>query len=161
MRRLTALLHTHNDGLRLGRCLETLYPCDGILIIDHGSSDQTLRVAREYGARFVASEDVSSLSGIFSTSSPQPAQEWFLCLDPRESVTEALAASLFEFKSESDAIQALSVLLREETGTGWNEHKSPQTRLVRADWSRWDSYLPAFDSSAEVLEGELLRFKFP
>jgi len=46
MREITAVLHTQDDALRIGRCLETLYPCDGILIIDHGSKDGTLRVAQ-------------------------------------------------------------------------------------------------------------------
>jgi glycosyltransferase involved in cell wall biosynthesis len=53
---ITALIHTHNDGLRLGRCLETLYPCDDILVVDHGSDDWTLRVAHEYGAQIIAGE---------------------------------------------------------------------------------------------------------
>ncbi len=47
---ITAFLHTHNDARHLGRALESLRPCDEILIIDHGSTDSTLRVAREYGA---------------------------------------------------------------------------------------------------------------
>jgi hypothetical protein len=157
MRRLTALLHTHNDGLRLGRCLETLYPCDEILIVDHGSSDHTLRVAREYGAKTVAPEAASSLGDFLLAA----RAEWLLCLDPRESVTEALAASLFELKSESDSIPAFSVLLREETKAGWLERTSPHTRLVRAGWNKWNNHLPAFDPSAATLEGELLRFEFP
>ena len=44
---ITALLHTENDALRLGRALETLYTCDDILIVDYGSRDATVRVARE------------------------------------------------------------------------------------------------------------------
>ena len=33
----TALLHTHNDALRLGRALETLFAGSEILIVDHHS----------------------------------------------------------------------------------------------------------------------------
>jgi glycosyltransferase involved in cell wall biosynthesis len=53
MREITAVVHTQDDGLRIGRCLETLYPCDEILIVDHGSKDGTVRVAQEYGARIM------------------------------------------------------------------------------------------------------------
>ena len=53
MTSITALLHTKNDALRLGRTLETLYACDDILVVDHGSRDATARVARAYGARIV------------------------------------------------------------------------------------------------------------
>src|SRR5579863_8953024 len=90
---LTALLHTENDALRLGRCLETLYPCDRILIVDHGSRDSTLRIARQYGADIVAAK-----SGTPAPQYAQAAGGWILALDPRESLTESLAASLFELK---------------------------------------------------------------
>jgi glycosyltransferase involved in cell wall biosynthesis len=53
---LTALLHTTNDALRLGRALETLLPCAELLIVDHHSTDATLRVARAYGARILPAE---------------------------------------------------------------------------------------------------------
>ena len=50
MPKFTALLRTHNDALHLGRTLESLRPCDEVLIIDDCSEDDTTRVAREYGA---------------------------------------------------------------------------------------------------------------
>lgn len=156
---ITAVLHTENDALRLGRLLETLYPCDEILIVDHGSFDTTPQVAREYGARVVAAINGATnehyLQSIFSN--------WVLWLDPRESLSEALAASLFEWKSEAvpQSTAAFSVFLREETARGWLEHPSAQTRLVPSTWDRWDGRLPSADSSAVALEGELLRFAFP
>src|SRR3954462_3857288 len=95
---ITALLHTHNDALRLGRALEMLFPCDEIVVIDHGSDDGTSVIAREYGARVLSVKaelprDVPYLQIVH--------REWILALDPRESVTEALAASLFEWKCEA------------------------------------------------------------
>ena len=159
MPRLTALLHTHNDGLRVGRCLETLYPCDEILIVDHGSTDQTLRIAREYGARTIAaaarSDSQKYLCGLNST--------WILCLDARESLTEALAASLFEWKSEPLAHPRapFAIPLREETGQGWTQNPVPQTRLVPSDWPQWEGFFPAAQSVVSELAGEILRFEFP
>ena len=68
MTSITALLHTKNDALRLGRALETLYACDDILIVDHGSRDATVRVAREYGARVVDGRARSLASRLSSIS---------------------------------------------------------------------------------------------
>lgn len=164
---ITAVLHTENDGLRLGRALETLYACDDVLVIDHGSRDGTVRVAREYGARVMhalvgaSPADYLRASGAVSTR-----QEWIFCLDPRESLTEKLAASLFEWKSESfhekgPAATAFSVFLREETAEGWIVVPSAETRLVPRDWSHWHGKLPVADPCALALEGELLRFVFP
>lgn len=153
---ITALLHTYNDGLRLGRSLEMLFPCDEIVIIDHGSDDGTAAVAREYGARMTAQSERLSYPSLVRG-------EWIFSLDPRESITEALAASLFEWKVEAIPanVRAFSVYRREETIEGWIQNPVAQTRLVRADWNRWAGKFPEPDASAVALEGELLRFLFP
>lgn len=156
---ITAVLHTHNDALRLGRALETLCPCDEIVIIDHGSQDDTLRVGREYGATIISAptrfEETGFIHGV--------ADGWILCLDARESLTEALAAALFEWKSSPvpHPNSCFAVFQREETTAGWIQHPTPQTRLVPAGWNQWEGRLPASHSSAKSLDGELLRFAFP
>jgi len=162
---ITALIHTHNDGLRLGRCLETLYVCDELVIVDHGSEDGTPQIARAYGSRVIYR------SGIIAAASPPAGAQlirdgWLLCLDPHESLSESLMASLYEWKSDSDFVSvsagtAFSVFLREETTEGWIENPQPQTRLVPAGWNRWRGRLPMHEPSARVLEGRLLRFVTP
>lgn len=158
MPKITALVHTHNDALRLGRCLEALYPCDEVLIVDHASSDGTLHVAREYGARVTAAD-----RGALPTSYLRLANApWILCLESCESLTESLAASLYEWKSEaSPRAPAFSMYLREETATGWVENPTAQTRLIPSAWDRWQGQLPANDPAAVALEGEILRFVLP
>jgi len=153
--KLTALLHTHNDGLRLGRCLETLYPCDELVIVDHGSSDATLHIARAYGARIVMAHAGRSRHFAIGEAS------WFLCLQARESISEALAASLYEWKSERNGARAFSMLVREEAAGGWLENRDAETRLVPANWQRWNGFLPMHEASACVLQGEILRFSVP
>lgn len=157
MREITAVVHTQDDALRIGRCLETLYPCDEILIVDHGSHDGTVRVAQEYGAKIMRAprgrpESVPRLA----------SSSWVLCLDARESLSESLAASLYEWKTElSPQQRVFSMFLREETAEGWIENPTPQTRLVPAVWHRWHGFFPANDASACALEGDLLRFVLP
>lgn len=153
---ITALLHTENDALRLGRALEMLFPCDEILIVDHNSSDSTCQVAREYGARVQQAHSGIAVGEIVRG-------EWILTLDPRESITESLAASLFEWKAGEILAnsRAFAVYRRDETMEGWISNPIAQTRLVRADWNRWTGYMPTRDESAEALEGDLLHFSFP
>jgi glycosyltransferase involved in cell wall biosynthesis len=160
---ITALLHTKNDSLRLGRCLETLYPCDQIVIVDHGSRDTTVRVALDYGARVIPAAGGATPDLYLRTASPEALSGWILSIDPHESLSEGLAASLFELKSESspDPHNPCAVFLREETAQGWIELPAVQTRLVPASWNRWSGNMPIHDPSATALEGELLRFVFP
>ena len=107
MNSITALLHTQNDALRLGRCLETLYPCDEILVVDHGSQDGTVSVAREYGARVVRAAEGTAAEHYLRLAFGTPTAPWVLCLDPRESLTESLAASLSADEVSDDAAVAL------------------------------------------------------
>jgi glycosyltransferase involved in cell wall biosynthesis len=160
MNLLTAVLHTENDALRLGRALETLYLFDDILIVDHGSRDGTPRLARQYGARVIVAEPGHAPQRYLHSV----AAEWLFVLDPRESLTESLAASLYEWKSESlpsPTPSSFSIFLREETPDGWIANPVAKTRLIPSRWSQWDGRLPAFDPDSVILEGELLRFAFP
>jgi hypothetical protein len=157
---ITVVLHTENDALRLGRCLETLYPFDEILIVDHLSRDTTTRIAREYGAKVVAAEPGAPPEHYLRMTHAG----WVLCLDPHESLTESLAASLYEWKlvhQTTPSAPAFSVFLREETAEGWIEVPGAQTRLVPQDWNLWHGRIPANHTSALALEGGLLRFAFP
>ena len=157
---ITALLHTTNDALRLGRALETLYPCDEIVIVDHNSSDATLRVAREYGARVVPAIDGSAAAYYLNLA----AHDWVFCVAPNESLTEGLAATLFEWSSlASNAVTAKAgaVFLLAEIKSGWQEVIAPETRLVPRNWKSWQNILPENCPNATPLDGKLLRFVFP
>jgi len=160
---LTALLHTSNDGLRLGRCLETAYACNEIVIIDHGSTDDTLHVAHEFGATIVRADSEADAAHGFGPARLASTQ-WMLCLDPRESLSEALAASLLEWKwnhADNPILDPCAILLREENAHGWVDNPVPQTRLVPAGWDRWNGRFPVNHQTSSTLEGKLLRFAFP
>lgn len=152
MLRLTALIHTHNDELRLGRALESLRPCDELLILDHGSRDGTSAIAREYGARLLpaAAADLS-----------QARHEWIICLLPTEALSEGLEASLFEWKlADHDGDCTFSMNVREQAGSDWLSHP-PTTRLVNRRTRPWKGPLPQDDPRAQLLAGDLLRFQQP
>ena len=152
MLRLTALIHTYNDELRLGRALESLRPCYELLIFDHGSHDRTAAVAREYGGRVLVAAGASLTLA---------QHDWILCLLPSEALSEALEASLFEWKlGEPAAGCAFSVAVREQAASAWHSHP-PTTRLLNRQARSWSGALPADDPQAQFLAGDLLRFREP
>lgn len=159
---ITALLHTSNDALRLGRTLETLLPCAEVLIVDHHSADATRRVAREYGARIVSASSQTPSHHYLDLA----RHDWIFCVEPGESITEALQASLFEWSAlrshgVADGPSAFSVSVREQTGEIWLELPAPETRLIPRSWTLWQGRLPAHEPSAIPLQGALLRFTMP
>jgi glycosyltransferase involved in cell wall biosynthesis len=157
---ITAILHTLNDVSRLGRALETLHACDEILVVDHGSTDATLHLARQHGARIAIAAPQDNPTKHISSG----RHDWVLCLMPSESLSEGLSASLFEWKLyESEDVRnipACSVFVREETEQGWIE-QPPSTRLIPREWNQWDGTLPAHDQRSMLLQGDLLRFRRP
>ncbi len=149
MMTLTAILHTRDDERRLARALESLRPCDEFLIVDHGSTDGTLRVAREYAAVIRNGSEASFLEAVTS--------DWVLCILPGEALSEELEGRLYEWKQDAPADAAAYALrIREETPTGWRFH-SPETRLVRRGAMHWNSELPPRVDGASLFAGDLLR----
>ena len=157
---LTALLHTHNDALRIARAVESLRPCDEILVIDHASSDETCRVARAFGARVIAATEDAARSYLY-----EARHDWILRMLPTESLSEGLEASLLEWKlwGDSPAIAgetALAVQVLEETQDGWVTH-SPEARLGHRVRGIWVNGMPATAENTPALAGHALRLQIP
>ena len=51
--RLSAVLITRNAALQLPTCLASLAFCDEVLVVDSGSDDDTVALARQQGARVI------------------------------------------------------------------------------------------------------------
>jgi len=152
---ITALVHTENDEARIGRALESLRSCDELLVVDHGSQDRTVRVARDYGAIVIEARPGVEVAEAASSA-------WLLCVLPSEAVSEGLESSIYEWKLYSPAdverIVAVSVFIRAEDKEGWGE-PDPETRLVRREWSDWAGVLPREQRASMLLQGDLLRFR--
>jgi len=156
MPKITALIHTLNDGMRLGRTLDSLRSCDQVLVVDHGSSDNTRKVASEHGAVF--KEGIPGVDR--GTYAVDAGNDWVLCLRPTESLSEALEASLFEWKSKDhDGALGFVIPLREESEAGWKT-LAAEMRLVNKCKINWTGDLPP-TTSAEELNGYILKFDNP
>jgi len=158
MPRISALLHTHNDARRLGRALQSLRPCDEVLVIDDCSDDDTVKIARENGATLkTAIPGVTS--GVYAMDT---SYEWVLCIRPNESLSDDLEAALFEWKDREPDECALcyKVPIREEDGGSWQE-RPPEIRLLNRQRINWIEELPGNQICDLTLSGHLLCFREP
>lgn len=158
MPKITALLHTHNDALRLGRALESLRPCDELLVIDDCSDDDTEKIAREHGA--IVKKTIPGVTpGAYAMDAEH---DWILCISPNESLSENLEAALSEWK-EKDPAEGSSCFLmdvREEADSGWKQLE-PEVRLVNRKLLNWVGEMPPNQSCSKSISGDLLRFREP
>ncbi len=158
MPKITALLHTHNDALRLGRTLDSLRPCDEVLLIDDSSEDDTARVAREHGATLK-----SAIPGVtFGAYVADASYDWILCLHPNEALSDDLEASLFDWKNQEpkEDVAGYQLSIREQNGTGW-QSCPPETRLINRKMVNWIGEMPPDEPSDDKLSGDVLRFHQP
>jgi glycosyltransferase involved in cell wall biosynthesis len=158
MPKITALLHTHNDSLRLGRALDSLRPCDQVLIIDDNSDDDTTRIAHENGASVK-----NSIPGVSPGAYAMDANhDWVFCLLPNEALSEELEASLLEWKQQDpeETLAYCKVEVREQNGSGWHMLE-PEVRLINRKLLNWVGDLPPGGHCDITLKGDLLRFNNP
>lgn len=158
MPKITALLHTHNDALRLGRVLDSLRPCDEVLIIDDSSEDDTARIAHENGAHLK-----TSVPGVTQGAYAMDASnDWILCIQPTEALSEELEASILEWKTQepSETLSCCKVRIREQKGTEW-QPVDPEVRLINRKLMNWVGDLPRAQHCDITLTGDLLRFQHP
>jgi glycosyltransferase involved in cell wall biosynthesis len=91
--KISALIHTCDNEGSLGRALDSLRPCDEVIVVDHGSRDETVKVAKEHGAKVI-----NAVPGVSNGAYAQNTRnQWVLCLLPHEAIAEDLEASLLEW----------------------------------------------------------------
>ena len=90
---VSVVLVTRNVAGLLGGCIESVAFADEVLIVDSGSDDGTREVAERLGARVVEKEWMGfGIQKQFATD--QAKNDWVLCLDADERVSQPLAESI-------------------------------------------------------------------
>jgi glycosyl transferase family 2 len=90
---LTVAIITLNAASQIEPCLESVAFADEILLVDSGSTDGTAEVARRFGAR-VETKEWLGFGRQKGHAVAIARNDWVLCLDADERVTEPLARSI-------------------------------------------------------------------
>ncbi len=92
---LSAVVITRNAGTQIGVCLASVSFAQEILVVDSGSTDNTLAIAQRFGARIVEKEWLGfGLQKQFAVDAA--ANDWVLCLDADEVVSESLKLAILK-----------------------------------------------------------------
>lgn len=92
---LSAVVIAENEAPIIGRCLDALAFCDEIVLVDGGSTDLTIEIAREKGARII--EHSSLEEGIHfnkNLGADATRGDWILSIDADEVVSPELSIEI-------------------------------------------------------------------
>ena len=90
---LSAVIITHNAARQLAGCLESVAFCNEVLVVDSGSTDDTVALAKAHGAR-VIEQPWLGYGPQKHFAVQQAAYDWVLCLDADERISPVLRAGI-------------------------------------------------------------------
>ena len=93
MEKLSAVIITRDAAGQLPQCLESLMFCDEILIVDSGSRDGTVALARQRGAKVIETH-WRGFGPQKQFAVEQALHDWVLCVDADERVSARLKDSI-------------------------------------------------------------------
>jgi glycosyltransferase involved in cell wall biosynthesis len=90
---LTAVVITKNERSHIADCLRSVAWADERLVVDSGSTDDTVAAARQAGARVIA-RDWPGYAAQKNRGAAEAAHDWILSVDADERVSPGLAAEI-------------------------------------------------------------------
>ncbi|MES1195442.1 MAG: glycosyltransferase family 2 protein [Steroidobacter sp.] len=141
---ITLVVITYNEAANIARCLDSVPFAAEKLVIDSGSEDETVIIAKAHGAR-VVHQPWLGFGAQRNFAATQATHDWLLCLDADEALTPELVDELQRDLPElMNSDTAAGVMIRSAEFMGkrmrWyrlmaREHKARIYHRQRAQWS--------------------------
>jgi glycosyltransferase involved in cell wall biosynthesis len=165
---ISACVITFNEQENIRDCLESLKWADEIVVVDSGSTDRTLQIAKEFTDRVIYHQ-WEGMNAQREYTLSQAGNDWVLCLDADERVTPELRQEI-ERRLETEAGVIDGYRLRRRTyylgqwirHGGW--YPDWKLRLFRKSKARYvgeDPHdLPQVDGAVSDLEGHIDHYTY-
>jgi glycosyltransferase involved in cell wall biosynthesis len=158
---LSAVINVKNEEEMLPECLRSLSFCDEIVVIDTGSSDNTINIAHTFGAKVFSymTQDFSEMK-VFGQEKARG--EWLLYIDADERVSPKLQQSVQD-AIQSDVFVGYTIT-RQNYYFGnhaWPKKESFLRLFRKAHLKKWHGTLhetAIVDGKIGQLQGELLHY---
>jgi len=149
VRGISACVITFQEEDRIGRCLEGLGFCDEVLVLDSGSTDRTVEIAKGLGARVERQVPFLGHRAQKQRAVDLACHDWILSLDADECLSAELGEELRALRGgEGFALPAAYAMPRKNRYLGrWMRHGKfwPDTKIrlfdrQRAGWGGTDPH---------------------
>lgn len=160
--KLSVVIIVKNEEEMIGDCLESIRWAEEIVLLDGGSTDKTLKIAKNYSVRIVNQKVKDMDYAAWRNQGLEEAQgEWILYLDVDERITpllkEEIQQTIDNRQQTAYAIPRRNFLLGKELKHGgW--YPDYQLRLFRKD--RLQGWLGTLHERPQI-EGEVGKLENP
>jgi hypothetical protein len=94
MAKLSVTIITKNEADNIRACMESVAWADEVIVVDSGSSDDTVNICKELGARVHTTSDWPGFGVQKNRALSHATNEWVLSLDADERVTPGLRSEI-------------------------------------------------------------------
>jgi glycosyltransferase involved in cell wall biosynthesis len=170
--KLSVIVITKNEAAHIVACLESVAFADEFIVVDSGSTDNTVELARAMGATVEQTSDWPGFGSQKNRALALAEGEWVLSIDADERVTPELAQEIRQvIRQESGAHDAYEIArLSDFCGrfirhSGWWPDRV--VRLFRRGKARFsdaavhEKVVPADASPVGRLRGHFLHYPYP
>lgn len=141
MAELSVIVHTKNSAETLSACLSSVKNiADELIIMDMGSTDNTLKIARQFKAQILDHPDVGYADPARNKALQAANKDWILVVDSDEEIPPTLAEKIKELiNQESDtvayAFPRRNLIFNKWAQSGW--WPDYQRRLFKRGHVNW------------------------
>ncbi|MBI4974707.1 MAG: glycosyltransferase family 2 protein [Candidatus Omnitrophica bacterium] len=107
---ISAVIITFNEELNIRRCLESIKWVDEIVVVDGGSQDKTVEIAKGYGAKVITHKFEGDFGLERNIGNENATSDWILALDADEEIPEATRKAIEEILKDNPKVSAYNVL---------------------------------------------------
>lgn len=155
----TAIVVAKNEEAMIANCLETLQWCQEIIVIDNGSEDRTVDLAKRQNVRVLTSS-VKTFAELRNLGWKSAKNDWLIYIDADERVSPKLAQ---EIQVQAETSSAAAMYLPRQnylyghamTAGGWTEKLARVFR--KENFQGWTGDI----HESSHYQGEIITLRFP
>lgn len=118
---LSVIIITKNESAHIAECIKSVQFADEVIVLDSGSTDNTVNIARALGARVEVSTDWPGFGLQKNRVLGMATKDWVLSIDADERVTPELAQEI-RFTMENAHHDAYKIARLSWFGERWIRH---------------------------------------
>ncbi len=160
---ISVAIITKNEEKHIERCLKSVAWADEIIIVDSGSTDRTIEIAKRYTDK-VIHQDWLGFAEQRNFSLTKVTCDWVLVIDADEEVTEQLKDSILAVTNSTSNKVAYTIIRKNYfMGKILNCYIEKKLRLFKNGTTKFEGDVherPIFQGEIGNLQGDLFHYQY-